>query len=155
LNERDATPGTNASTTSASGPEAPPGRGWTKARLRAIERRLRERRAELAREIDDDLRKQGADREGLAAGNVPDSAELAIADWMTDVELGETERDVLELRAVEAALQRIAKDRFGECVDCGRTVEVAGLERTPHAARCLSCQNARERAARAAKPPTL
>jgi RNA polymerase-binding transcription factor DksA len=120
-----------------------------------MERRLVEQRAALAREIDDDIRKQGADREALGGGNVPDSAELALADWVMDVEVGETERDVAELRAVEAALQRIAAGRYGECTDCGQSVEVARLERVPHAGRCLACQDGYERSAAAAKPATL
>jgi RNA polymerase-binding transcription factor DksA len=131
------------------------GYGWTKARLRAIERRLQEHRDTLAREIDADLRKQSTDRDGLIGGNVPDRAEQALVDWVSDLDLAEAERDVAELYEVEAALQRIAAGRYGDCSDCGRTIDVARLEQTPHAGRCIGRQEQFEQRLRSGKRATL
>ncbi len=58
--------------------------------------------------------------------------------------LNETER--LELRRIEAALQRIDEGRWGECVECGRPIETRRLEALAWAIRCTGCAEARERA---------
>jgi DnaK suppressor protein len=61
--------------------------------------------------------------------------------------LGEAER--VELRRIEAALQRIDEGRWGECAECGRAIETKRLEALPWAIRCAGCAEARERAAKA------
>jgi DnaK suppressor protein len=54
------------------------------------------------------------------------------------------EAELLELRRVEAALQRIADGRWGECAECGRPIEPKRLEALPWAIRCTTCAEARE-----------
>jgi len=61
--------------------------------------------------------------------------------------LNEAER--LELRRIEAALQRIDEGRWGDCADCGNAIETKRLEALPWAIRCADCATARERAAAA------
>jgi len=60
--------------------------------------------------------------------------------------LNEAER--LELRRIEAALQRLADGRWGECAECGRAIESRRLEALPWAIRCAGCAEARERGAK-------
>ena len=57
-----------------------------------------------------------------------------------DLELALDEHESAELRAVEAALQRIGLGNYGQCVDCGVDIPVARLHAAPTAARCISCQ---------------
>jgi DnaK suppressor protein len=38
------------------------------------------------------------------------------------------------------ALDRVASDRYGICIQCGRPVPDGRLEARPEAARCVSCQ---------------
>jgi RNA polymerase-binding transcription factor len=86
-----------------------------RARLQA---RLGERAAQLRDEI-------------AAVRHAPDAGEVEVAGM---------ERDMAELREVEAALVRIASPRFGFCVDCGKALPVHRIEAEPHAARCVGCQ---------------
>jgi RNA polymerase-binding transcription factor DksA len=44
-----------------------------------------------------------------------------------------------ELKAVEAALERIRLGTFGTCVRCGEPISVARLTAVPHAAICERC----------------
>jgi DnaK suppressor protein len=64
--------------------------------------------------------------------------------------LNEAER--LELRRIEAALQRLAEGRWGLCAECGRAIEPKRLEALPWAIRCAGCAEARERAAKPVPP---
>jgi uncharacterized protein (DUF302 family)/RNA polymerase-binding transcription factor DksA len=102
------------------------------------------RRAALAAEVATGVDKRNADREGLL-GNVPDSAELSAADVVLDVDRAEVDRDMSELAAIDEALRRIDTHTYGACVACGAPIEPARLEKTPAAARCLSCQRETER----------
>ena len=96
------------------------------------------RRAALVVEVESGVEKRNADREGFT-GNVPDSADLAAADVVLDIDRAEVDRDVGELAAVDAALKRIDTHTYGTCVSCGESIEPARLVKTPEAARCLSC----------------
>jgi DnaK suppressor protein len=53
-----------------------------------------------------------------------------------------------ELALIEDALERVARQTYGICVDCGRAIPAARLEARPHAARCLECQRRSDRAPR-------
>jgi RNA polymerase-binding transcription factor DksA len=64
--------------------------------------------------------------------------------------LNEAER--LELRRIEAALQRLAEGRWGSCAECGRAIEPKRLEVLPWAIRCAGCAEARERGAKPVPP---
>lgn len=45
-----------------------------------------------------------------------------------------------ELRAIDAALDRVAQGRYGTCARCGQPIAEARLEAVPHAALCQECQ---------------
>ncbi len=102
------------------------------------------RRTALAAEVATGVAKRNADREGLL-GNVPDSAELSAADVVLEVDRAEVDRDMGEIVAIDAALQRIDTHAYGVCVSCGELIEPARLVHTPEAARCLACQRETER----------
>jgi len=54
------------------------------------------------------------------------------------------ESDSREVAMVDAALARMREDSYGECIDCGDDIEEKRLIALPTAARCMSCQEARE-----------
>jgi uncharacterized protein (DUF302 family) len=108
------------------------------------------RRAALAQEIEAGVAKRG---EGDTAGNVPDSGELAAADVTRDVDIAEVERDLAEIEAIDAALERLDGGTYGACIECGGAIEATRLEKHPEVPRCVPCQERREEraAARIAK----
>ena len=113
---------------------------WTDSRLVRTASNLRDRAAVLRADIARELRKHDAERFGLLAANVADSAETAIADLIGDLYLAEIDRDVHELHDVERALQRITAGTYGSCIDCGQAVDPMRLEFNPHAALAYDFQ---------------
>jgi DnaK suppressor protein len=53
-----------------------------------------------------------------------------------------------QLTHVRAALRRLDAGTYGRCVDCGKELLAQRLEAKPEAARCMSCQEKAEAAAR-------
>lgn len=112
-----------------------------------VRQALLHRRSVLEREIEAGVAKRSAARE--AEGNVPDSGELAAANIERDVGLAEVDRDVAEIEAIDAALERLESRTYGSCLDCGREIEPARLAKNPEVPRCVPCQQAREKRAAA------
>jgi RNA polymerase-binding transcription factor len=48
--------------------------------------------------------------------------------------------DFLQLKLIEAALERIDSEEYGVCTDCGNAIASARLEAIPWAVRCIACQ---------------
>jgi RNA polymerase-binding transcription factor DksA len=61
------------------------------------------------------------------------------------IEHAELQRDLQELREIDAARERIADGRYGECVDCGQPIALERLKAQPTAQRCIACQAAYEK----------
>lgn len=78
------------------------------------------------------------DRKDLAGRRADDSVAAA-----------EEQRDRVEWHAVRSALQRLDEGRYGDCEDCGAPIGAARLVAQPAAMRCIGCQVALERGARA------
>ena len=54
------------------------------------------------------------------------------------------ERRTLHLRQIDAALQRIADEEFGDCLDCGEPIAPERLDFDPATPLCIDCASARE-----------
>ncbi len=61
-------------------------------------------------------------------------------------EFAMNEHETAELAAIDAALERIAQGLYGQCMDCGVSIPEARLNAYPTAMRCVSCQDAAEKA---------
>ncbi len=57
-----------------------------------------------------------------------------------ELEFAISEREAVEVAAIEAALNRIDAGTYGECTDCGVHITAARLHATPQAPRCIHCQ---------------
>ncbi|MBC7779322.1 MAG: TraR/DksA C4-type zinc finger protein [Proteobacteria bacterium] len=106
---------------------------------------LARRHAELARDIREDLKATGSERYADLAGEVNDSGDESVADQMVDLNAAMIERELGELKAVEAARKRFDDGEYGECIDCGVDIPFARLFAYPAATRCIACQSQRER----------
>jgi len=51
------------------------------------------------------------------------------------------------LQQVQAGLQRVAADTYGECAECGDDIGYPRLKARPEAPFCLRCQSRREKKA--------
>src|SRR5690242_732079 len=56
------------------------------------------------------------------ANHLEEIDDEAIADLESSIEVGEIQRDVRELRQVEAALARLHEPDYGQCADCGAEI---------------------------------
>jgi RNA polymerase-binding protein DksA len=115
------------------------------AQLAGFKGLLRRRLANRREEVLQALERTDHERYRELAGEVRDTGDQSLADLLVDVNLAEVDRNVAEIRAVEAALERIAGGTYGECVDCGGEIELARLQVTPTSQRCTDCQARYER----------
>jgi RNA polymerase-binding protein DksA len=74
---------------------------------------------------------------------------------VVDLHLQEAGRDLEELRDIDAALDRIEGNEYGECEQCGADIGFARLEVQPTATRCIECQAQYEKTHAAKNTPTL
>lgn len=102
--------------------------------------RLESRYLALRKEISAGLIKADHEQYRKLAGEVGDPADLSVADLLVDLDLAEINRDVVELREVELALQRLHAGTYGLCMDCGEPIAEDRLESLASAVRCLDCQ---------------
>jgi RNA polymerase-binding transcription factor DksA len=106
---------------------------------------IEQRRQALFAEIRDDLERVRRDQFGELAGPAPDPGDQSVADLIADLEQFDLGRDLDELRAVEAARERLFEGKYGVCVNCGLDIEYDRLRASPAAIRCIDCQRAHEK----------
>jgi RNA polymerase-binding protein DksA len=117
--------------------------------------RLTSLAAKLRTDIRDELLRSDNEHYIDLAGRVHDSGEESVADLLVDECIATIDREIRELRDVEAALQRIAMGSFGMCEDCGGEITTDRLLAQPAAARCVECQARVENGDRLAHYPKL
>lgn len=117
----------------------------TQQDIARLERRLRERREALLREIDAARRAAHTDDAIAAVAPVRDHGDESVAELAASANLTMLDREVSELREVEAALERIREGTYGRCEECGCEIERERLEAYPTATRCIEDQTRYER----------
>ena len=109
-----------------------------------IETRLRHRYEEIWTDIRRELGKHDEQRYQDLVQGAGDPEDDATANLLVDLNLSELDRDVEELRAVQAALARLRRGEYGRCQNCGREIPRPRLEALPQAALCIDCQTRAE-----------
>jgi DnaK suppressor protein len=99
----------------------------------------------LVEDVRGELERSGEQHYIDLAGRVTDAGDEAVADLLADLDAAMVDRQVQELRDIEAARERIRSGRFGVCVDCGNEIGAARLTAYPTAKRCIQCQTKREK----------
>jgi RNA polymerase-binding protein DksA len=123
--------------------------------IRELERMLRDRERTLRAEIRETLLRSEHEHHKDLAGMVSDIGDESVANMLADLDIAAVDRDVGELREVENALARISEKAYGACTDCGEPIGYARLKAQPAAARCVPCQERRERGYAHGSTPTL
>ena len=114
-------------------------------KLEALKASMRSRAAQLRDEIRQTLVKSDLEHYVQIADDVRDLEDESFADLMVDVNLAEIDRDLEELRLIEAAMARINEGSYGNCEDCDTPIEFERLSAAPFASRCFDCQSSFER----------
>lgn len=110
-----------------------------------IKQSLEKRCQLLLEEIRDELARSGEQHYVDLAGRVPDLGDESVADMLADLDAAMVDRQVVEVRAIEATLKRLAAGDYGACVNCGADIPLERLRAYPTAARCVSCQSVHEK----------
>jgi DnaK suppressor protein len=116
---------------------------------------LHEREAQLRREILERRQRAANERFTQVASEAPDVEDAALADLVGDLNNAELERDVDELREIEAALGRIEAGSYGICLQCGNPIPRERLEAFPAARYDVRHQEEHEQQLGSAQPPSL
>lgn len=106
---------------------------------------LEQRRRQLVGEIRDELASSGEQHYIDLAGRVNDLADESVADLITEMGAAMVDRQIAEVREIEAATARLAAGNLGSCVDCGTDIPLARLLAYPTAVRCTACQAVHEK----------
>ena len=127
----------------------------TREQLTQLRTMIDERHMALEAELHSDAERSREETYGELAGPVADAGDSASASLISDVGNAELRRDLQELRALEAARQRIDDGTYGSCVDCGQDIGFKRLLAQPAALRCLPHQQAYEKTHAQTPKPTL
>ena len=113
--------------------------------LESLQAAMRARQVQLREEIRQALIKSDSEHYLQIADSVRELEDESFADLIVDVGLAEIDRDLDELRAIDAALLRMADGSYGVCEACDKPIDVKRLTLTPQALRCIDCQTIFER----------
>lgn len=128
----------------------------TQAQLAQIKQVLNQRYRALLEEVRDALENTGQQQYIEIIGNVPtDIGDASMGDALADMNVAMIDRQIHELRDIEAARQRIADNTFGECMDCGGEIAFERLLAYPTAKRCFRCQQQYEKTHHGENRPSL
>lgn len=117
----------------------------TENQVREFKKQLDDRYFELCEEVRQELINTDDQTYIELAGQVHDLGEASVADLLVDLQLAEIDQHIKEIRAIDAALMRIAANRYGVCVDCKTDIAPERLTAYPTACRCHRCAVNHER----------
>jgi DnaK suppressor protein len=89
---------------------------------------------------------QQMSQEQFSDGQVQDPADQAIASTMESLQSSLQETELNRYKTIVRAIQKIEDGSYGMCIDCGNEISEKRLLSFPEAARCISCEEARENA---------
>ncbi|MGE5115111.1 MAG: TraR/DksA family transcriptional regulator [Betaproteobacteria bacterium] len=120
-----------------------------------LRKRVEKRRAELIAELREDAARARDEPYSEHAGIAPDTGDESVATLIADLDQADLTRDLDELRAMDAAWQRIKDGTYGVCVDCGGEVGYERLKANPAASRDIHCQERHEKTYGGTPKPSL
>jgi DnaK suppressor protein len=127
----------------------------TDDQLAQLKAALQQRYLELREEIRSELERSGNEHYADLAGSVADPGDASVADMLVDLNANLVDRQVNEIREVEATLKRLAELDFGDCIECGGEIGFERLMAYPTAQRCVRCQELHEKTYSHENNPTL
>jgi len=74
-----------------------------------------------------------------------DEVDQAASDIEQSMRLRLRNREILYLKKINVALERIQDGTFGECESCSEDIEIRRLEARPTATLCVSCKEDEEK----------
>ncbi len=81
----------------------------------------------------------------LKQGDAGDEVDKVMLNKERSLEIRLDQRNILFLKKVEEAKQKILNGTYGDCEDCGDSISPKRLQARPTAGLCISCQEDKER----------
>ena len=104
------------------------------SKYEAVREKLSTTRKELLRRLEG-IRQDVRNTEALAQDFAEQAVERENEEVLDALEVAAR----AELRQVDAAFERIERDEYGLCVECGNAIPTGRLEVLPYTDRCVSC----------------
>ena len=123
--------------------------------LDAFKKQLKDQYLQLREEIRQNLLRSDSENYKELAGSVHDVSDEALADLLVDINNADIDRQIQEIRDIDAALLRIANKTYGTCITCEAPISLPRLQAYPTAKRCLRCQEVYERTHAGNKTPSI
>ncbi|MCP4119492.1 MAG: TraR/DksA family transcriptional regulator [Desulfobacteraceae bacterium] len=120
-------------------------RRMTTQELEKIIESLLKREEELWLAIEEDLRENAGKEYHDLMETIRDDSDKALAELEESTVLSYIKLKLEEVQSIQQALVRLKDGEYGRCLDCGCWIRPARLQVVPHAARCISCQEAIEK----------
>ena len=128
----------------------------TKEQHSQIEKALNDRYQKVIEEVRDELENSGQQQYVEIVGRVPtDIGDESVGNALADLNVTIVDRQIHEIRDIEAARLRMKERRFGKCVDCGDDIAFERLMVYPTAKRCIRCQQQHEKTYASDSTPSL
>jgi RNA polymerase-binding protein DksA len=118
----------------------------TQSQLDQLVDKLKEDYQKLLREVRDELENTGDQhRIDLLNSEPGDTGDESMANALSDFNVAMIDRQVHEIRDIEAAFRRVKDGEYGVCIECGDDIGFTRLQAYPTAKRCIVCQEKREK----------
>jgi DnaK suppressor protein len=112
-----------------------------KAELKRFKSMLEAKRAALVA----NAQTMTAENMALDTNDLPDEMDLASSEGLQSFQFRLRGREKTFLEKIDRALQKIEKNEFGVCEECGEPISVKRLEARPETTLCIRCKEDQER----------
>jgi RNA polymerase-binding transcription factor len=112
-----------------------------KKKLDYFRKRLEARQQELRRTVS----RTEQDGRTVDEESTQDIADRAASSYNKEFLFHQSNNDRQLLAMVESALERLRQGSFGECISCGKDINVKRLEAVPWTRHCIECQEKLEK----------
>lgn len=121
-----------------------------------LEQLLKQRYQMLIEEVRAELGNSGERHfADFAAAGGSDQGDESVADALADIAAARADRQVNEMRDIEATRKRMKQGEYGVCLDCGEAMAFERLLAYPTALRCVRCQQVHEKTHASEGTPSL
>ena len=117
----------------------------TSSQIKELKQMINNRFTELLEEVRQELIRSDDQHYVDLAGSVTDIGDESVADMLVDMDAAIVDRQIREIRDLDAARLRIGDFSYGICIDCGDDIGYKRLLAYPTAKRCYVCQQQHEK----------
>ena len=110
-----------------------------------LRKMLMEKQKELEKRITEEIGARVSEDIRAKLGSTLDEGDLSSAEEFRDVDFGILAMYSETLRDIREAVDRLEKDIYGYCEECGQQIDRRRLEVMPFARYCIDCQREHEK----------